>query len=841
MAKTKQKNSINSAIKSGGFRMASQDIGLWKRAVDAANNKRNPKRKLLYDLYDNIVIDGHLKGVLRKRSLAITNKKIYFKKADGNIDETVQSDIINKPWFYKMLKYAMQSIPYGHSLIELSADGGIVTDAILTPRKNVIPERNFLAFDENNPELGIYYNTDASYKDYLIEVQNDDDPLGLLMIVAQYVIYKRGGYGDWAQFAEIFGQPFRVGKYNLYDNDVRNKLEKSLDEMGSSPYAVIPEGAAIEFHSNNGSGKSETFENLIKICKEEISICVLGNTMTTEDGSSRSQSEVHQEAEDEITAADIINIQNLLNWQIIEKLRAIGYNIPDGEFVISTEKKMALKEILDVALKVSDKVLVSENYWYETFGIPKPSAQEIAAYKKSLEEKPTNEIEAVKKKITKAKRIGDIHNHFYNEAHNAYDVVFELSDDQEDELNAMFNGKEAKYFAGEMQKETEKLTKVIREKFPVNVGYLEPDYLAGTMMELNLNRFGFNKSFAKVLELNKALDISENYSTFKKKAFAILGEFDGHIKTEYNLAISVAQNARDWQTFKGQKNKYPYLQYKTVGDDAVRTEHQALHNKVFEIDKTDWRAIYPPNGYGCRCEMIQLRKDQVKEKYKDKDGVEKSRIKKGVKIATGSEAKGLLGKDWELMKKGGFDKNRGETNEIFDLNKTYLSTFDGDIDATIHALTYIDAGLESIAHIRANRKLKDLKKYKTTPEKILNNFEKNKLTINEVDYLIYKDYSGRKIGLNKKVLTEHLKGKYLNPSEERDLIFGNITSVLNSPDEVYLTVSKSNAAQYRFIKIFNDDVFVVDVALDKMGSLNINTWYKMKIDEMKLRSGIWIK
>lgn len=816
---------VNQRIKTGGFRMSSQDIRTWKRAIDSARHATNPRRKLLYDLYENILIDGHLKAVKKKREIAITNKEIHFYKLDGSIDEYVQSEVIDSPWFYNMLKHMMGAISFGHSLIELETEGGIITKSTLLPRENVVPEKGFLMFDPKNPESGIYYRDEPSFKDYLIEVGEPND-YGLLMTVAQYVIYKRGGFGDWAQFAEIFGQPFRVGKYNLHDNDVRNKLEQSLEEMGASPYAVIPDGAEIEFHANNGTGKSETFENLIRICKEEISLTYLGNTMTTENGSSKSQSETHKEVEEELNAADIIEIQNILNWEIIEKLRKIGYKIPPGKFKINTEKELPLEERILIDVKVSEKVFIPDSYWYETYGIPKPTAQDIADMKKKLAKDAEAASKAAEKKKTNPRQVAALHNHYYNAAHSAFDHTFVMSDSDEDLLNDLFNKRSGKYLPQEMIEENEKLAAGVRKSFPVSIGYMEPDYIAGVMMEMNINRFGFNKSFSKVIELNKALDISKGYADFKKKAFLILDEFDGHLETEYNLAIASAQNARDWIKFKSEKDDYPYLQYKTVADDAVRASHEALHNKVFSLDKTDWRAIYPPNGYGCRCEMIQLRKDQVKSSD----------------VISGAEAKGLLGDDWELMKKGGFDKNRGETLDIFDLNKSYLKSFKGDIEKTISQLTYEDAGLSTISEIRAAKKLPELKRYSDTPDSIKKRFDKNKVTVGEKDFNVFKDYTGREVVLSKSDLDKHLTEKYITSAEERHSIFKNVSKVLKNPDEVYLTTSSSGTiGQYRYIKFYKDDVLVIEVKVSKKAGLEMKTWYKMKADEKNIRRGILVK
>jgi len=53
------------------------------------------------------------------------------------------------------------------------------------------------------------------------------------------------------------------------------------------------------------------------------------------------------------------------------------------------------------------------------------------------------------------------------------------------------------------------------------------------------------------------------------------------------------------------KDEFPYIQYSTAGDANVRTSHAVLNHKIFNINDEDARKLYPPNGFGCRCEMIE--------------------------------------------------------------------------------------------------------------------------------------------------------------------------------------------------------------------------------------------
>jgi SPP1 gp7 family putative phage head morphogenesis protein len=47
-------------------------------------------------------------------------------------------------------------------------------------------------------------------------------------------------------------------------------------------------------------------------------------------------------------------------------------------------------------------------------------------------------------------------------------------------------------------------------------------------------------------------------------------------------------------------------QYVTVGDDRVRPNHMALENTKLPKDHPRWSEIWPPNGFRCRCALIEI-------------------------------------------------------------------------------------------------------------------------------------------------------------------------------------------------------------------------------------------
>lgn len=67
--------------------------------------------------------------------------------------------------------------------------------------------------------------------------------------------------------------------------------------------------------------------------------------------------------------------------------------------------------------------------------------------------------------------------------------------------------------------------------------------------------------------------------------------------------------AAKWEQFRKDGDRY-HLQYRTAGDDKVRPEHAALNRVTLPIDDPFWHDYYPPNGWNCRCTVVQVRKSK---------------------------------------------------------------------------------------------------------------------------------------------------------------------------------------------------------------------------------------
>ena len=116
-----------------------------------------------------------------------------------------------------------------------------------------------------------------------------------------------------------------------------------------------------------------------------------------------------------------------------------------------------------------------------------------------------------------------------------------------------------------------------------------------------------NEAFPSLLDLNGVL---KPFNQFLNDVQTINKSYNGqYLKVEYEFAKSSAYMAARWKEFEKDGEDY-YLQYRTAGDARVRKTHQRLHGITLPITSKFWDKYFPPNGWNCRCTVVQVRKDK---------------------------------------------------------------------------------------------------------------------------------------------------------------------------------------------------------------------------------------
>lgn len=85
------------------------------------------------------------------------------------------------------------------------------------------------------------------------------------------------------------------------------------------------------------------------------------------------------------------------------------------------------------------------------------------------------------------------------------------------------------------------------------------------------------------------------------------GHLAAHLDAEYGYAVRAGQAAALWHQYEADGDRYD-LQYRTASDDRVRESHVPLHNVTLPLNDAFWDRYFPPNGWRCRCKVVQVRK-----------------------------------------------------------------------------------------------------------------------------------------------------------------------------------------------------------------------------------------
>lgn len=368
--KEQQVQLINNELHIRSVDRGRKDISDWRQALIAAESVNNPNRSRLYDLYDDVLLDGHLAGIVGKRIDAVLNKNLYFEQ-DGKRVPAMDA-LIRSTEFRDLLRLIMQTPLWGVSGIEFLPGRGLAFNKI--PRKHIKPAQGIISYEQNGRE-GVSYGNIPN-----VWVLGAPDDLGLLLKCAPYVIYKRGDLADWSQFIELFGQPVRVMKYDSYDEQGKMQLKKALEESGSSLTLLLPKQAEFEMmDGKNSLADGKLHQMFVDTLNAELSILVLGNTETTKSSSASgyAQSKVHAEQQLEITRSDMVYAANMLNHpKLLNILKGYGLPVDNGRFTFANDIDLdELSKRLAIDEKLAEHVAISQQYWYDTYGIIKPTKE----------------------------------------------------------------------------------------------------------------------------------------------------------------------------------------------------------------------------------------------------------------------------------------------------------------------------------------------------------------------------------------------------------------------------------------------------------------------------------
>ncbi|VEJ45322.1 DUF935 domain-containing protein [Bartonella vinsonii] len=149
---------------------------------------------------------------------------------------------------------------------------------------------------------------------------------GLARLAAWAFLFKSYTLKDWMAFLEVYGMPLRVGKYGASSShEERRVLIQAVRDLSSDAAAIIPKEMEIEFIEAAGGSGNAVFGVKAEYLDRQISKGVLGQTMTTDDGSSFSQARIHENVRHDIARADARQLALTANRDLIVPFVEINF------------------------------------------------------------------------------------------------------------------------------------------------------------------------------------------------------------------------------------------------------------------------------------------------------------------------------------------------------------------------------------------------------------------------------------------------------------------------------------------------------------------------------------
>lgn len=372
------------------------DINKYMQAYLSASSIDFHNRARLYDMYESAMLDLHLSGLIDKRLDGVSLCPIEFRR-DGKPDDVINEQL-RAPWFSDFIDDLLLSKMYGYGLFQFYREGNWIK-YYKVPYKHFDPVRKQILRYEHDIE-GIPLENFAN----MLLVCKDERDLGLLAKIVPMVLYKRGNMGDWASFCQIFGIPIREYTYDAGDEETRRKLIKDAMSQGANAVYIHPKESTLNIiDSASKQGSSELFSKFNDTCNLEMSIAVLGNTLTTAAQTTGSQAlgTVHAEEENKKQKRDRQYILNVLNYEMTDIFTQLGFNTGGGQFTYVESKNIDTTAQIAIVEKLNQMGLpMSDDYLYETFNVEKPENYEEIKAEKAAEKARQEELRVQLEELT---------------------------------------------------------------------------------------------------------------------------------------------------------------------------------------------------------------------------------------------------------------------------------------------------------------------------------------------------------------------------------------------------------------------------------------------------------
>lgn len=341
--------------------------------------------------------DWHYACELGKRKLAVLGLDRLVKPAsddpkDVEVAEAIRAEIVEDEAFEDLCAGSLDALGKGYAVVEI----GWTVGRRWVPNAYAWRDPRWFQWDrETGHQLRMLDAEDMANgvelapAKFAIHRPNLKMGLpvrgGLARLAAWAFLFKFYGVKDWATFAESYGQPLRLGKYDASatpkDIDV---LFNAVAMIGTDCAAVVPKSMEIEFvKADGGSGSgADLYQRFAEFLDKQVSKAVLGQAGTADmqSGGGYAQAKVLDGVRDDLRESDAKQLARTIRRDVFEPFVRFNYG-PDARvplFLLATPEAQDLKAFSEAVTPLIDRGLkVRASQVLEMFGLDTPEGDDL--------------------------------------------------------------------------------------------------------------------------------------------------------------------------------------------------------------------------------------------------------------------------------------------------------------------------------------------------------------------------------------------------------------------------------------------------------------------------------
>lgn len=292
-------------------------------------------------IYDEIERDTHAWAVLQKRKKTLLARPWEIEPASDDERDVAAADLV---------RACLKALPFDRiteELLDATLKGFAISEIIWGRDGNMIiptqiishDQRRFAFGTEWQPRLLTYANMrdgeELPERKFIVHRHgvkgNNPYGLGLGTRLFWPALFKREGIAFWLHFLDKFAGPTVVGStpYGSVTEEQQRFLN-ILSSVRTSAAVAIPIGSDVKF-LEAARGGTVQYQEFLAYWDKQISICVTGETLTTDIGKSGSKaaSETHADIMQMLVDSDADLLSDTLRSQLLTWI--VEYNLPGAK------------------------------------------------------------------------------------------------------------------------------------------------------------------------------------------------------------------------------------------------------------------------------------------------------------------------------------------------------------------------------------------------------------------------------------------------------------------------------------------------------------------------------